>query len=195
MRGEDATGGRERFPPAPIDAEVHDESVAPAATVVAMARFIPWALVGIVLVLAAALLWRGLDDDRAGVGDGIIVGLDAKDGKVAVEGWSKVTGHDVVDLAKRFEDYGVESVVYTDGDRYIPLGGAKGGIDCDPYDPRSREVLGRFGRAMKPLIQTLFATGEDFGVRQDVIDEVFADEGIRSSAESALALHSRAHLL
>lgn len=44
----------------------------------------------------------------------IIVGLDAKDGKVAVEGWSKVTGHDVIDLAKRFQDYGVESVVYTD---------------------------------------------------------------------------------
>jgi phosphoribosylformimino-5-aminoimidazole carboxamide ribotide isomerase len=44
----------------------------------------------------------------------IIVGLDAKDGKVAVEGWSKVTKHDVIDLAKRFEDYGVESVVYTD---------------------------------------------------------------------------------
>jgi phosphoribosylformimino-5-aminoimidazole carboxamide ribotide isomerase len=44
----------------------------------------------------------------------IIVGLDAKDGKVAVEGWSKVTGHDVIDLARRFEDYGVESVVYTD---------------------------------------------------------------------------------
>jgi phosphoribosylformimino-5-aminoimidazole carboxamide ribotide isomerase len=44
----------------------------------------------------------------------IIVGLDARDGKVAVEGWSKVTGHDVIDLAKRFEDYGVEGVVYTD---------------------------------------------------------------------------------
>ena len=44
----------------------------------------------------------------------IIVGLDAKDGKVAVEGWSKVTGHDVIDLARRFQDYGVESVVYTD---------------------------------------------------------------------------------
>ena len=44
----------------------------------------------------------------------IIVGLDAKDGKVAVEGWSKVTKHDVIDLARRFEDYGVESVVYTD---------------------------------------------------------------------------------
>ena len=44
----------------------------------------------------------------------IIVGLDAKDGKVAVDGWSKLTGHDVVDLAKKFEGYGVEAVVYTD---------------------------------------------------------------------------------
>jgi phosphoribosylformimino-5-aminoimidazole carboxamide ribotide isomerase len=44
----------------------------------------------------------------------IIAGLDAKDGKVAVEGWSKLTGHDVVDLAKKFEEYGVEALIYTD---------------------------------------------------------------------------------
>jgi phosphoribosylformimino-5-aminoimidazole carboxamide ribotide isomerase len=44
----------------------------------------------------------------------VIVGLDAKDGKVAIDGWSKLTGHDVVDLGKHFEDYGVESIVYTD---------------------------------------------------------------------------------
>ena len=44
----------------------------------------------------------------------IIVGLDAKDGKVAVDGWSKLTGHDVIDLAKKYEDYGVESIIYTD---------------------------------------------------------------------------------
>jgi phosphoribosylformimino-5-aminoimidazole carboxamide ribotide isomerase len=44
----------------------------------------------------------------------IMVGLDAKDGKVATDGWSKLTGHDVVDLAKRFQDYGVEAVIYTD---------------------------------------------------------------------------------
>jgi glutamate dehydrogenase (NAD(P)+) len=99
---------------------------------------------------------------------------------------SGVTVDEVRDLAQAMTLK--EAVVYTDGDQYVPLGGAKAGIDCDPYDPRAREVLGRFGRAMKPLIQTLFATGEDFGVRQDVIDEVFADEGIRSSAESALAL-------
>jgi phosphoribosylformimino-5-aminoimidazole carboxamide ribotide isomerase len=44
----------------------------------------------------------------------ILVGLDAKDGKVATDGWSKLTGHDVVDLAKKFEDYGAEGVIYTD---------------------------------------------------------------------------------
>ncbi len=44
----------------------------------------------------------------------IIVALDAKDGKVATDGWSKLTGHDVVDLAIRFQDYGVEAVLYTD---------------------------------------------------------------------------------
>src|SRR5438876_7450313 len=44
----------------------------------------------------------------------VIAGLDAKDGKVAVEGWSKMTGHDVVDLAKKFEEYGVEALIYTD---------------------------------------------------------------------------------
>ncbi|MHB8352874.1 MAG: 1-(5-phosphoribosyl)-5-[(5-phosphoribosylamino)methylideneamino]imidazole-4-carboxamide isomerase [Burkholderiales bacterium] len=44
----------------------------------------------------------------------IMVGLDARDGKVAVDGWSKLTGHEVVDLARRFQDYGVEAVIYTD---------------------------------------------------------------------------------
>ncbi len=44
----------------------------------------------------------------------IIVGLDAKDGKVAIDGWSKLSGHDVVDLAKKYQDNGVEAIVYTD---------------------------------------------------------------------------------
>jgi phosphoribosylformimino-5-aminoimidazole carboxamide ribotide isomerase len=44
----------------------------------------------------------------------VMVGLDAKGGKVAVDGWSKLTGHDVADLAKRFEGYGVEAIIYTD---------------------------------------------------------------------------------
>jgi len=44
----------------------------------------------------------------------IIVGLDAKDGKVAIDGWSKLSHHDVGDLAQRFERDGVEAIVYTD---------------------------------------------------------------------------------
>ncbi len=44
----------------------------------------------------------------------IIVGLDARDGKVATDGWSKLTKHHVADLAKKFEDYGCEGIIYTD---------------------------------------------------------------------------------
>ena len=44
----------------------------------------------------------------------IIVGLDAREGKVATDGWSKMTGHDVIDLGRKFEDYGVEAIIYTD---------------------------------------------------------------------------------
>jgi phosphoribosylformimino-5-aminoimidazole carboxamide ribotide isomerase len=44
----------------------------------------------------------------------IIVGLDAKDGKVAIDGWSKLSRHDVIDMARHFEQDGVEAIVYTD---------------------------------------------------------------------------------
>ncbi|MEF3194253.1 MAG: 1-(5-phosphoribosyl)-5-[(5-phosphoribosylamino)methylideneamino]imidazole-4-carboxamide isomerase [Halothiobacillaceae bacterium] len=44
----------------------------------------------------------------------IIVGLDAKDGKVAIEGWSKLSHHDVIDMAQHFERDGVEAIIYTD---------------------------------------------------------------------------------
>lgn len=44
----------------------------------------------------------------------IIVGLDAKDGMVAIDGWATITGHKVTELAKRFEDDGVSAIVYTD---------------------------------------------------------------------------------
>ncbi len=44
----------------------------------------------------------------------VIVGLDAKDGRAAVNGWSKLSKHDVIDLARIFERDGVEAIVYTD---------------------------------------------------------------------------------
>jgi len=55
-----------------------------------------------------------LQDACAAFAGHVIAGLDAKDGKVAVEGWSKMTGHDVLDLARKFEEYGAESIIYTD---------------------------------------------------------------------------------
>lgn len=44
----------------------------------------------------------------------IIVGLDAKNGKVAIDGWSKLSHHDVVDMAQHFEADGVAAIVFTD---------------------------------------------------------------------------------
>jgi phosphoribosylformimino-5-aminoimidazole carboxamide ribotide isomerase len=55
-----------------------------------------------------------LQDACSAFGGHVVVALDAKGGKVATDGWSKLTGHDVVDLAKKFEDYGVDAVLYTD---------------------------------------------------------------------------------
>lgn len=55
-----------------------------------------------------------LQDACSAFGGHVIVALDAKGGKVATDGWSKLTGHDVVDLAKKYEDYGVDAILYTD---------------------------------------------------------------------------------
>jgi len=57
----------------------------------------------------------------------VMVGLDARDGLVAVDGWSKLTGHDVVDLACKFQDYGVEAIIYTD----IGRDGMLAGVNID----------------------------------------------------------------
>jgi phosphoribosylformimino-5-aminoimidazole carboxamide ribotide isomerase len=71
--------------------------------------------VSYVIIGTAAVKNPGfLHDACSAFGGHIIVGLDAKEGKVAVDGWSKMTGHDVIDLALKYEDYGVEAVVYTD---------------------------------------------------------------------------------
>lgn len=53
----------------------------------------------------------------------IMVGLDAKGGKVAIDGWSKLSNHDVIDIAQRFEREGVEAIVYTDINRDGMMGG------------------------------------------------------------------------
>lgn len=71
--------------------------------------------VSYVIIGTAAVKIPGFLHDACNAFPGqILVGLDAKEGKVAVDGWSKVTGHDVVDLAIKFESYGVDAIIYTD---------------------------------------------------------------------------------
>jgi len=68
-----------------------------------------------VIIGTAAVKNPGFLHDACGAFPGsIIVGLDARDGKVATDGWSKLTKHDVLDMGKKFEDYGCEAIIYTD---------------------------------------------------------------------------------
>lgn len=68
----------------------------------------------------------------------------------------------------------------------LPIGGAKGGIDFDPKDPRAVDVLTRFCEAMHPFLDRHWVTAEDLGVTQQLIDEVFARLGMRQSYHAAI---------
>ncbi|MEN3298193.1 MAG: glutamate dehydrogenase [Pseudonocardia sp.] len=69
----------------------------------------------------------------------------------------------------------------------LPIGGAKGGIDFDPKDPRALGVLQRFCEAMRPWIDGHWVTAEDLGVPQHLIDEVFANLGLGQSYHAAIS--------
>ncbi|HYR24740.1 MAG TPA: 1-(5-phosphoribosyl)-5-[(5-phosphoribosylamino)methylideneamino]imidazole-4-carboxamide isomerase [Aquabacterium sp.] len=90
-------------------------------------RYLDGGLSYVIIGTAAVKNPGFLRDACTAFGGHIIVGLDAKDGKVATDGWSKLSGHEVVDLAKKFEDYGVEGVIYTD----IGRDGMLTGINID----------------------------------------------------------------
>jgi phosphoribosylformimino-5-aminoimidazole carboxamide ribotide isomerase len=66
----------------------------------------------------------------------IIVGLDAKDGKVAIDGWSKLSNHDVIDMAQRFERDGVNAIVYTD----ISRDGMMAGVNVEATAKLAGEI-------------------------------------------------------
>ena len=68
----------------------------------------------------------------------------------------------------------------------LPVGGAKGGIDFDPKDPRALDVLTRFCEAMSPFLDRHWVTAEDLGVAQETIDTVFDRLGMRQSYHAAI---------
>jgi len=90
-----------------------------------------------VIIGTAAVKSPGfLRDACTAFGGHIIVGLDARDGKVATDGWSKLTGHDVTDLGKKFEDYGAEAILYTD----IGRDGMMSGVNIEATVELARHV-------------------------------------------------------
>ena len=116
----------------------------------------------------------------------IMVGLDAKDGKVAVDGWSKLTGHDVVDLARKFEDYGVEAVVYTD----IGRDGMLNGVNIEATVVLSRElkipVIASGGITNLEDVERLCAV-EDEGIMGAITGRAIYEGTLDFAAAQALA--------
>jgi phosphoribosylformimino-5-aminoimidazole carboxamide ribotide isomerase len=93
--------------------------------------------VAFVVIGTAAVKNPGfLHDACSAFGGQVIVALDAKGGKVATDGWSKLTGHDVNDLAKKFEDYGAEAILYTD----IGRDGMMSGVNLEATVELARHV-------------------------------------------------------
>ncbi|MBW6492961.1 MAG: 1-(5-phosphoribosyl)-5-[(5-phosphoribosylamino)methylideneamino]imidazole-4-carboxamide isomerase [Burkholderiaceae bacterium] len=91
-----------------------------------------------VIIGTAAVKSPGFLHDACSAFPGqIIVGLDARDGKVATDGWSKLTGHDVLDLARKFQGYGIEGVIYTD----IGRDGMLSGVNIEATQRLASELL------------------------------------------------------
>lgn len=98
--------------------------------------------------------------------------------------WPGCTGTEVAALARVMTTK--EALLYRPGDRYRPYGGGKGGIDYDPAASGARGVLRRYLRAMRPLIESCWAMGEDLGVQQQVLDELAHEVGLRSTVQCVL---------
>lgn len=99
-------------------------------------RYIDDGVAYVVIGTAAVKSPGFLQDACTAFGGHVIVSLDAKDGKVATDGWSKLTGHDVIDLAKKFEDYGVDAILYTD----IGRDGMMSGVNLEATVELTRAV-------------------------------------------------------
>ncbi len=81
-----------------------------------------------------------------------------------------------------------EALHYLPDNKYVPLGGAKGGIDCDPTDPDAFGMLTRFLNGIRAILAEQWTTGEDLGVRQDTIDEAIAAAGLVNSIQAIYPL-------
>lgn len=91
----------------------------------------------------------------------IIVGLDARDGKVAVDGWSKLSRHGVVEMAKRFERDGVTAIVYTDIGRDGMMQGHNVAATVELTRAVSTPIIASGGVSSLDDLRALCAAGEE----------------------------------
>ncbi|MDX8379785.1 MAG: 1-(5-phosphoribosyl)-5-[(5-phosphoribosylamino)methylideneamino]imidazole-4-carboxamide isomerase [Gallionella sp.] len=116
----------------------------------------------------------------------IMVGLDAKAGKVAVEGWSKLTGHDVCDLAQRFEGYGVEAIIYTDIGRDGMLSGVNIEATVELARPLRTPVIASGGITNLDDVRRLCAV-ETEGITGAITGRAIYEGALDFAAAQALA--------
>lgn len=104
-----------------------------------MAQVEAWLHEGVSRVILGTVAVRdpGLVKTAAAAFPGhVAVGIDAKDGRVAIEGWAEVSELTAVELAKRFEDAGVAAIIYTD----ISRDGVLAGLNLEATAALAREV-------------------------------------------------------
>ncbi|MCL4185899.1 MAG: 1-(5-phosphoribosyl)-5-[(5-phosphoribosylamino)methylideneamino]imidazole-4-carboxamide isomerase [Burkholderiaceae bacterium] len=140
-----------------------------------------------VIIGTAAVKNPGFLHDACGAFPGqIIVGLDARDGKVATDGWSKLTRHDVLDLARKFEGYGVEAVIYTD----IGRDGMLTGVNIEATVRLARElripVIASGGFASLDDVEKLCAIEEE-GVEGAILGRALYEGRLDFGAAQARA--------
>jgi phosphoribosylformimino-5-aminoimidazole carboxamide ribotide isomerase len=149
-------------------------------------RYLDGGLSYVIIGTAAVKSPGFLKDACSAFGGHIIVGLDAKDGKVATDGWSKLTGHEVIDLARKFEDYGVEAVVYTDIGRDGMLTGINIEATVKLAQALTIPVIASGGLAGLADIENLC------GVEEEGIEAVICGRAIYNGALDFAAAQKRA---
>lgn len=116
----------------------------------------------------------------------VMVALDARDGKVAIDGWSKLSNHSVVDMAKRFERDGVEAIIYTD----ISRDGTLRGVNVEATAALARAitipVIASGGVASLDDIRALSAVHGD-GVAGAVVGKALYEGALELTACQKLA--------
>jgi len=116
----------------------------------------------------------------------IIVGLDVRDGKVATDGWSKLSKHDALDIAKGFEADGVNSIIFTDIGRDGMLSGVNVEATAKFASQLTVPVIASGGVSSLDDIKSLCAVSEE-GVAGVVVGRAIYEGRVNLAEAQAIA--------